>query len=400
MDFLKIFDFLYFFVISGLFILFMSLRVNFTIILCAFTIFLAYYDFTFLMLKDNLAYYEPFITSALYDVFVFLLFLIAILQVVKNKIINVPCFFIIFFIALLAVNGLLHYDLSSVLVGYRSYISILLLSFSLLVCGKKVSLNKYMAFLIIFIFMPNVLFSFYQYINYSKVEDFWFYSAYDNLGLELFYWDFFRDDIIRPFGFFTSTLGIGFLSLAVFMYSIRYKYKFRSLILILSLVAMYLTGVRTILLAGVLFVSLNFLLSKDFPLKKTVLYLSVPVSFFVTIVAIKYFSSDLSALGRIYQWSEVAKFVLYNPIGTGIGIVGPGMTYWPDSQLIAFLYMGGGVSFILYFYCYNLLFKKMIGYHFAVSSSCVLFYLMLFQNIGFGFFWLFIIAIYFNSDNK
>ncbi|MGY4108424.1 hypothetical protein [Aeromonas encheleia] len=358
-------------------------------VLIFFTIFTAYYDFMFLTLKVELGYYQPFAIGALYDVFVLMFFLKSLLVSAGSKSFNVKL--LLMFTLFIIFNGLIHFGVSDIILGYRSYVSTLLLLIGILIKKPDLDFKYYLNALIVFVFVPNITYAMYQMEYYKTLESFWFYSAYQFLNLEIMPWDFFRNEMLRPFGFFTSTLGLGFLSLSVFMGAFYYHSGIiKYLLMTSSFITILLTGVRGILLSLIIYLFMYSISFIRFPSFKKYIYLgSIPAFFIITLGAIYYGTNEPSALHRLTQWKNVLDFLYFNPFGLGVGSAGQGLMVWPDSQFISYLYMGGVISIFLFFYCYYRFIKYHFQNGFVISLFISLCYLCLFQNIGYYFVWIF-----------
>jgi len=358
-------------------------------VLIFFTIFTAYYDFMFLTLKVELGYYQPFAIGALYDVFVLMFFLKSLLVSTRSKSFNVKL--LLMFTLFIIFNGLIHFGVSDVILGYRSYVSTLLLLIGILIKKPDLDFKYYLNAIIVFVFVPNITYAIYQMENYKTLESFWFYSAYQFLNLDIMPWDFFRNEMLRPFGFFTSTLGLGFLSLLVFMGAFYYHSGItKYLLMTSSFITILLTGVRGVLLSLIIYLFMYSISFIRFPSFKKYIYLgSIPAFFIITLGAIYYGTNEPSALHRLTQWNNVLDFLYFNPFGLGVGSAGQGLMVWPDSQLISYLYMGGVISIFLFFYCYYRFIKYHFQNGFVISLFISLCYLCLFQNIGYYFVWIF-----------
>lgn len=358
------------------------------ILLIFFTIFTAYYDFAFLTLKVELDYYQPFAISALYDVFVLMFFLKSLLNT-ESKNVNVTLLLV--FTLFIIFNGIINFGISDVVLGYRSYVSTLLLLIGILIKKPDLDFKYYLNALIVFVFLPNIAYAIYQVGFYKTPESFWFYSAYQSLNLEIMPWDFFRNEMLRPFGFFTSTLGLGFLSLLVFMGAFYYHSGIvKYLLMTSSLITILLTGVRGILLSLIIYLFMYSISLIRLPTFKKYIYLgSIPAFFIITLGAIYYGTNEPSALHRLTQWKNVLDFLYFNPFGLGVGSAGQGLMVWPDSQVISYLYMGGVISVFLFLYCYCRFIKHYFKNGFVISFFISLCYLCLFQNIGYYFVWIF-----------
>lgn len=368
-------------------------------LLIFFTIFTAYYDFIFLTLKVELSYYQPFAASALYDVFVLMFFLKSLLVNAENKSLNVKL--LLMFTVFIMFNGFINFGVSEIFLGYRSYVSTLFLLIGVLISKPDLNFKSYLNALIVFVFIPNIGYAIFQMGSYKSLEHFWFYSAYQSLGLEIMPWDFFRHEILRPFGFFTSTLGLGFLSLLVFMGAFYYSGFIKYFLLISSFILILLTGVRGILLSLIIYLFMYSISFTRFTSFKKYMYLSsIPILFIITVGVIYFGSNEPSALYRLTQWKNALDFLYANPFGLGAGSAGQGLMVWPDSQLISYLYMGGGISMILLFYYYCHIIKCHYQNGFLISSFISLCYLCLFQNIGYSFVWIYYLYIISRSDAK
>lgn len=359
------------------------------VVLIFFTIFTAYYDFIFLMLKVELGYYQPLAVGALYDVFVLMFFLKSLLVNAENKNFNVKLLLI--FTLFIISNGLVHFGVSDVVSGYRSYVSTLFLLIGILITKPSLDFKYYLNALIVFVFVPNIAYAMYQMEYYKSLESFWFYRAYQFLDLEVMPWDFFRNEMLRPFGFFTSTLGLGFLSLLVFMGAFYYYNGLAKYLLMASgFITIILTGVRGILLSLIIFLFMYGISYIRYASFKRYIYLSsLPALFIITLGAIYFGTDEPSALHRLTQWRNVFYFLYSNPFGLGVGSAGQGLMVWPDSQFISYLYMGGIISIMIFFYCYYNVIKCLCQNGFAISLFISLCYLCLFQNIGYYFMWIF-----------
>lgn len=368
-------------------------------LLIFFTIFTAYYDFIFLTLKVELSYYQPFAVSAFYDVFVLMFFLKSLLVNTEKKSFNVKL--LLMFTLFIILNGFINFGVSEVLLGYRSYVSTLFLLIGVLINKPDLNFKFYLNALIVFVFAPNMGYTIFQMGNYKSLENFWFYSAYQFLELEIMPWDFFRHEILRPFGFFTSTLGLGFLSLLVFMGAFYYGGVIKYLLLISSFIIILLTSVRGILLSLIIFLLIYSISFTRFTSFKKYIYLSsIPVLFIITVGFIYFGTDEPSALHRLTQWKHALDFLYVNPFGLGVGSAGQGLMVWPDSQLISYLYMGGIISLCLFSYYYYHVIKCHYQNGFVISSFISLCYLCLFQNIGYSFVWIFYFYIISRSNVK
>jgi hypothetical protein len=73
-------------------------------------------------------------------------------------------------------------------------------------------------------------------------------------------------------------------------------------------------------------------------------FVSVLAAFLLVLFIIVLSSDDLSALSRIVQWASAVQSLVNYPLGIGYARVGIGREVWPDSQVIAYIYIFGITS--------------------------------------------------------
>lgn len=226
----------------------------------------------------------------------------------------------------------------------------------------KLDANQIIRLLFWLVLFPNFLLGLWQYFNVIDVTDLWFYEVFEKKGFEIESYNYFRDGIHRPTGFFVGTLEygatatIGFIALFLSRGG-----KFDILKMSMAIIMVYISQSRTFFIGIVLFFVFYLFLFKIKELSQRVAFaITSIVVLFLTVMSFIYFSSDdLSALSRISQWSEAAISLLNNPLGIGYAKVGMGKSVWPDSLIISYIYIYG-VSAVLIF----------IGMvYFAIKSS-------------------------------
>ncbi|MEQ1962904.1 hypothetical protein ABLB69_06970 [Xenorhabdus khoisanae] len=381
---ISIFD-IFLFIIFSIIMIILGVRRDATPFLIFLTVSYTYYDWIYLNLKELTGFDVMFISGYAKEFSVYILISLFLLKIIQKS-----RSFFYFFLALymieMVIMGIVKYPFRDFLISFNSYFSLLLLFFCMHSLNSIVDKKVYLNFVILYVFIPGTMYSIYQYYAYHYVSDFWFYNSYIELELPIKVWDYFRNNNVRPFGFFTTTLSLTFLSLFILVSSLKFKIRFRIIIIPLALLMIYLSGTRTVFLVLILFLILVTILKIKLNTSlKSKLFLTSMISIFtVTIIYILNFSSDLSSLGRVLQWQNVISFIISHPIGAGIGYAGIGLSVWPDSNLIAFVYMGGWITILLFLYIVgkNAKFLALSNddqYIFILISL----FLSLFQNIGF-----------------
>lgn len=296
-------------------------------------------------------------STAWKEIFVFVLFFTLILLLFFVKI-DREFFSYTFLIFLLFLQGFL----SSVLVSNSTILDTLLGArgsifpfMILVVCFYlpqiRLDANQVINLLFWLVLFPNFLFGLWQYFNVIDVTDLWFYEVFEKKGFQIESYNYFRDGIHRPTGFFVGTLEYGATAtigfIAIFL---SRSGKFSILKISTTLIMVYISQSRTFFIGVFLFFIFYLCLFKIKNLKQRGAFATIViVVLFLTVISFVYFSSDdLSALSRISQWSEAVTSLLNNPLGIGYAKVGMGGSVWPDSLIISYIYIYG-VSSVLIF---------------------------------------------------
>lgn len=366
-------------------LLLLGMRKNVTHFLSLITLLYCYYDWIYLQLKDATHYEMVFISGYTKEIAIYILISALLIKsiAIKMNFLRVAISLIIILVA--SVIGISSQGFSDFIIGFNSYIPMLLLLFVLRVLRREIDINKYLYVVIIAVIIPNVCYSIYQYLYYTRLENFWFYDAFIHSGFALNEWDYFRGDSVRVFGFFSNTLSLTFFCFFTVLGILTYLRLGRFVFAALTITPMLLSGTRTVFISLFLYFALIFIYKANIPRKlKKYLYFGTWISAFLsTLFIILTLSSEESSLGRVVQWSDAIKELISNPLGHGIGYAGVGLTIWPDSNVIAFIYMAGVIAlfttlYIVYAYSKILSFSDNLSFLFMILSLFVAMY----QNIS------------------
>ncbi|MBU1437771.1 MAG: hypothetical protein KJ930_08110 [Gammaproteobacteria bacterium] len=215
----------------------------------------------------------------------------------------------------------------------------------------------------------------YQYFFYKEMADFWYVAPLVAQGFDIVEHNSFRNGAVRISGFFTSSLEFSFyilLNLILLVSRNRFRrslsasqgeggYKvFSSLFVLVFVVAICFSTVRSAQVGLIVSLVYYFFVVKFKGVRPAYLF-SVGFLLSVSLVALTFsyiyfgYTTDLSVLGRVKQWSEVVTRLIENPLGMGLGFIGPGQDKWYDSLLLNMLSALGFVAvifFVLITYCY------------------------------------------------
>lgn len=381
---IQLFDAIFFFIIL-FFLLRSGLKRDTTRFFVMLTCLYSYYDWFYLLAKDYFNYSIIFISGYAKEIAVYLLCVIYMskLFLSYNKYKQVLLTFAI--LVAISLLGIMNNGLSNYLVSFNSYMPILLLLIAMCQTDTYVNKKSYINVCFVLIVLPNTIFALYQYYNYHAIEDFWFYDSFMNMDLALNEWDYFREGYVRPFGFFSNTLSLAFFCFFIFVGSSVYSKYSKIPVMLISLIPALLSGTRTIFLVGVLFFCLLLLyrIKMHYKLKAYSFILLVLIGFIGTLFIIVTLSGDLSSLGRVIQWTDVLIDLKNNPLGHGFGFAGVGLEKWPDSNIIAFIYMAGYIGIIVALYFLIKISGALSkGENKSYIFLLLILYVALFQNIS------------------
>ncbi|WP_217542765.1 O-antigen ligase family protein [Vibrio metschnikovii] len=317
---------------------------------------LFYHDFIFLNLSFFLNDNNFILSSGWKEVFLFLcLFLIFFNKVFsKNKRQNVFISIIIFFIithGLFSSIFISKDTIFSALISSKGYIfSLLMIVLCLYGYKCNFKLDRTLNVIFYLVLIPNFLFGLWQYFNVMDISDIWFSDILEDKGFELKEFNYFRNGNFRVSGFFVGSLEYA-ATAAIFLmafFTIRNK-RLSYFKIALTLIMLYLSQSRTFFIGIILFILMYYFLFGIKSFYKRFLFSSFSILFlfFIVLLIISLTSKDLSALSRIIQWKDAVEFIISKPLGAGYTRVGIGKDIWPDSLIIAYMYIYGVTSFLL-----------------------------------------------------
>lgn len=202
------------------------------------------------------------------------------------------------------------------------------------------------------------LYAFYQFFFVKDISDFWYFAPLQAQDFELKEYNSFRDGSVRISGFFTSSLEFSFFMLFIFavvlgrgVASAHRKRllgvsnnlsAFHYVVMLLLLLSIAFSTVRSSYIGLSACVAYYLFLRSGSRLSPGAVFLSGIVLSFILVGGTFFHlsvggTSDLSALGRLVQWSSVIDLVREKPFGWGLGFVGPGQEHWYDSLVLNML---------------------------------------------------------------
>lgn len=226
----------------------------------------------------------------------------------------------------------------------------------------------------------------YQLFSIKQWQDFWYHRPLFLMGYELNDFDSFRNGMPRISGFFTSPLEFSFFITFVFFMVLAVliserrrmaawkvsKRDFLAIVLLFFFV--YVISQSTVRSAQICLVSafaymlLLARLRSRFAIVATgflyVLLLSLTTFLYIGLG----YTGDLSALGRLVQWSFVLEAVVASPLGLGFSNVGPGQEYWFDSFWLN-LAASFGVFSILFVAGFLMCYLKVVGVYVTLRPA-------------------------------
>ncbi|EMO2077982.1 TPA: hypothetical protein L0163_000305 [Citrobacter freundii] len=348
---IQIFDVVFFLIIL-ITLLLSGLKRDTTLFFVLLTCLYGYYDWIYLLAKDYVNHSIVLISGYAKEIAVYLLCMIYMGRLFLNHNKYQQVLLTLSILIVISVLGIMNNGLSNYFIGFNSYVPMLLLLIAICQTDAFVNKKNYINACFILIVLPNAIFALYQYYNYHMIKDFWFYDSFMNMDLALNEWDYFREGFVRPFGFFSNTLSLAFFCFFIFVGSSVYSKNSKILVMLISLIPALLSGTRTIFLVAVLFFCLLFLykIRMHYKLKTYSYILLVLIGFIGTLFIIVNLSGDLSSLGRVTQWTDVLTDLKSNPLGHGVGFAGVGLEKWPDSNVIAYIYMAGYIGLVIALY--------------------------------------------------
>lgn len=244
------------------------------------------------------------------------------------------------------------------------------------IVGRLVSVDtearsRYFFRVMLLIALAGGVYGIYQLFSIKHWEEFWYYHPLIAMGLEIHEYDSFRDGVPRISGFFTSPLEFAFFITFVFfmglarLLSERRKtpllvVRKRSLLFFVLLAFLaYVVSQSTVRSAQMCLVSafVYMLVVVRLKTRRSIAATAFLYVFALSAATFLYiglgYTKDLSALGRLVQWSFVLDKVVESPLGLGFSSVGPGQKYWFDSLwlnlaasfgLVALLFVIGFVA--------------------------------------------------------
>ena len=211
------------------------------------------------------------------------------------------------------------------------------------------SRSRYFSRLVLLVAVVSGIYGVYQLLSIKHWQEFWYYHPLVAMGLKIYEYDSFRNGMPRISGFFTSPLEFAFFITFVFFIGLAvlvserresslWVVRKRSLLSLAMLAFfVYVVSQSTVRSAQMCLVSafayllLLVRLRSRFAIVTTAfLYVLVLSSATFLYIGLGY-TDDLSALGRLVQWSFVLAKVVASPLGLGFSAVGPGQQYWFDS---------------------------------------------------------------------
>jgi len=324
----------------------LGLKKNVTAFISLLTVLYCYYDWVYLQLKHYTNYEMFFLSGYSKEIAIYLLMTFFVFYTASNKKKIATVMPAILLIMLASIMGILNQDFSAFLVGFNSYIPMLLMSFVFRVCDREIDITKYLYCVMLTVVIPNVVYSIYQFVYYKQLEDFWFYDSFMHSGFELNEWDYFRDNAVRVFGFFSNTLSLTFFCFFTLLGVLTYIKRGKLVLTSFALIPMFLSGTRTVFISLFVYIMLMLIYKIKMPtgLKKHLYVFTWASAFISTLLIILTLSSEASSLGRVVQWQNAINELILHPLGHGIGYAGVGLTIWPDSNVIAFIYMVGCIA--------------------------------------------------------
>lgn len=351
-----------------------------------------FHDFIFLNI-DYYGYGFSFFNAWKELVIILYIFFSCILLLYRGRMPYLNLFLYMFFLLLLMLY--LYYAINTIdsVRFLRSILSPLIfpLVLTLLIYddvrrGGNFLFNVYLA-----LFFVACLYALSQFYFVKEMEDFWYYNPLVAKGFELMPWDSFRNGHPRISSFFTSSLEFSFyvvISIFFIWMNVNNSYRitnrkkaFSYFVVVLGVIILFLSTVRSAQIVFLYFTACLFLVSFFVYINRMAFWFLMPV--FLVITTFCYlifgFTEDLSAIGRITQWSFVFENLLNSGLaGHGFHSVGPGAKQWFDSYILNLLYSGGAlflIFFILFFYLFNSAFKayKRTGLIFDENKRAVCF---------------------------
>lgn len=362
-----------------------GLKKNVTAFISLLTVLYCYYDWIYLQLKHYTDYEIFFLSGYSKEIAIYLLITFFVIYTAINKKNIATIMPPILVLILASIIGILKQDFSAFVVGFNSYIPMLLMLFVLRVNDRQIDITKYLFFVMITVVVPNVVYSLYQFAYYNRLEDFWFYNAFIHSGFELNEWDYFRDNSVRVFGFFSNTLALTFFCFFTLLGILTYIKRGKIILASFVLIPMFLSGTRTVFIGLLVYAMLMLIYKVKMPTKlKGYLYIFTWTSTFIgTMLVILTLSTEASSLGRVVQWQNAINELILNPLGHGIGYAGVGLSIWPDSNVIAFIYMIGciaiaGIIYTVYKFSRKLSLSQNLSFLFLLLALFVAMY----QNVS------------------
>lgn len=363
----------------------LGLKKNVTQFFSLLTLLYCYYDWIYLQLKDATSYEMVFLSGFAKEISIYILIAVLLIKsaMIKKHLFKVmlSMFLIIFASAV----GISSHGFSDFIVGFNSYIPMLLLLFVMRMLEREIDITKYLYLVVIAVIIPNFYYSIYQYIYYTNLENFWFYDAFIHSGFALNEWDYFRGDTVRVFGFFSNTLSLTFFCYFTLLGILTYLRAGRFIFAAMAITPMLISGTRTVFIALAVYFALIVIYKVNVPNKlKTYLYFGTWLSAFLsTLIVILNFSSEESSLGRVVQWNDALNEIISNPLGHGIGYAGVGLKIWPDSNVIAFIYMAGILALITTIYIVYIYSKRLsLSYNLSFLFIILALFVAMYQNIS------------------
>jgi len=346
-----------------------------TLFICLITFIILFYDFVFINISFVVGTHLLFILKSWME-YGFIALLILIFNRVfasdfKFEINNEVIIFMILtgFSILGFVTGIVNGDaVSKIGLGWRSYLLPMFLFNGLVWLGffKEFNFKLYNRFLIGLFFLISIS-TFHQYITFNKeLSELWFYGYFEkglDTSLDLSPYNYMREGSLRSTGIFVSPLVnsmiFSFFSMLMIgnvFFTLRIEKRLFYIVLLgMSLVGLYLTNTRIgfiLLFVGVLTSFFYFIKGfKNF----WILFLMPLMLIVVTFLSLIFgYINDLSALGRLFQYSEFLGY--FKIIGLGYGNERVNVYY--DSWFISIALLFGIFS-IFYLGFYLLLIKRL-----------------------------------------
>ena len=209
--------------------------------------------------------------------------------------------------------------------------------------------SRYFFKVMLLIALAGGIYAIYQLYSIKHWEQFWYYHPLVAMGLEIHEYDSFRNGVPRISGFFTSPLEFAFFVTFVFFMGLARLLSERRhtpwlvvrkrSFLLFGLLAflVYVVSQSTVRSAQMCLVSAfaYMLLVVRLRTRWSIAITAFLYVFVLSAATFLYiglgYTKDLSALGRLVQWSFVLDKVVESPLGLGFSSVGPGQQYWFDS---------------------------------------------------------------------